>query len=468
MPAPAAFIPITVIPFSRLVTQAEFNGGTFGNVPNEVWFQFITATKVALGNFTNHGGTFGPIVRLFASDGSTLLKQVNFSGGMSHGFWYITVPGTYYIRITRSGGGASNFDFTVQFDTRPTDTDVTVLAGDLLVNDDSVGFAATVFRPSTGALIGFITTIPGGEIGSILADNTQIWHDPGNSDLKIISPTFSIVASVDTIPGINGFQPLTSNTATEFYICNPSDGTIWRCTSIGVMTQIATITLPSADDPSAIGVNAAGTILYWTEQDGNASIHRHNLSTDTPMSDLYTIPGYDLVNDTVCTTPNGNPGDILVLPDNSVVLFWNDTSAAQFIILHIDSAGTLLHTITYNSPLSLDHLAYIKNSTTSVIVWLYTNIQLNIGRYAQLDLATGTLSPSADTDHFTTGDNLIGDDPVMFGPSQSCTVLRYQEVVIPPAPPNPSSGIYKIVPGKHNDTLWDDLSLLTTFNVKIP
>src|SRR4051812_41828288 len=117
MPPPGSYIDITSTPFSRVVTQAEFNAGTYGGVPNEVWFRFPAtgAVKLALGSFCNKGGTFTPRAEAYDADGSTFLRSVVVDDFA----WYVVIDATTpkYIRILRSGGGASNFNFTVLFDT---------------------------------------------------------------------------------------------------------------------------------------------------------------------------------------------------------------------------------------------------------------------------------------------------------------------------------------------------------------
>src|SRR5262245_34067896 len=99
MPPPSAYIDITSIPFSRTVTQAEFNGGTFGNTTNEVWFRYIAATPIVLGMRTDSGGTFVPRTRVFESDGSTAVDPLRTG---TAGQWSaLTAAATYYIQIVR-------------------------------------------------------------------------------------------------------------------------------------------------------------------------------------------------------------------------------------------------------------------------------------------------------------------------------------------------------------------------------
>ena len=43
MPPPASFLLVSSLPYSRVVTQAEFNAGTYGTAANEVWFKYVPA-----------------------------------------------------------------------------------------------------------------------------------------------------------------------------------------------------------------------------------------------------------------------------------------------------------------------------------------------------------------------------------------------------------------------------------------
>src|SRR5215510_2995051 len=157
MPPPPSFFTITPFPYSLLIAQADFNGGTYGGNANEAWGQFITASQIAFGGFCDKGGTFVPVTQVYASNGTTLLHTINPHLGSPRSWYFVFAAGTYYIKITRNGGGASDFDFTASFDTR--DVLSSVPSGNIIVNDDTQPFPATVIDTGTGEILGVLTQI---------------------------------------------------------------------------------------------------------------------------------------------------------------------------------------------------------------------------------------------------------------------------------------------------------------------
>lgn len=473
MPPPASFITINAIPFSRVVTQAEFNGGTFGGIPNEVWFQFITPVEIAFGGYSTKGGTFIPFARIYASDGTTLLHSTSAFGGSKS--WYFVFPiGTYYVKITRFGGGASNFDFTSNFDTRPVLTSVP--SGSIIVNDDLVGFPATVISRTTGALLGVLTQVPAGETASIFSTGESIWHHAGFPfGISILDSDLNLVIS-----GINDRavgEAALCRSDTDFYFFYGSG--IDKITTLGAVTTIPLSTTLAQGNIKAVAMSPDGSILYYITGGSIASgfnngiIKRWNILTDTAMVDFYAIPGFvnadgDQMGMTGNNTDNGN---LLRLTDGSFVTHSYDASADLFSLLHISAAGVLLHKYDYpgygfTTYGVIDHICHNVDDPASVIVWFFKDSRGDEARYATVRLSDGLLTVITDTDMFSGGINFHADSPIIFAPSNSCVHVLYT-IVAPVIPPNISSGIYKLVPGKHNDTLWTE-NFLGTTDIKIP
>src|SRR3954463_11090554 len=99
---------ITSVPYSQTVPQATFNAS------NQVIFRFTSAVKTMLGFRANSGGTFAPRQSVLANDGTTVLQAAQSGTGGHH--YFMLTPDTFYIKVTRNGGGASDFDFTFNFD----------------------------------------------------------------------------------------------------------------------------------------------------------------------------------------------------------------------------------------------------------------------------------------------------------------------------------------------------------------
>src|SRR5690348_5849329 len=371
MPAPGTYYDITTLPYSQTVTQADFAAGTFsGGTANEVGFRRVVSSIEALGNFTDNGGTFLPVIRLYESDGSTLIKTINPSGSASHGWYHILPAGTYFVRITRSGGGASDFDFQADFD---HETNVDTLAfddGDVLIQDQRQDYPALIYGLD-GTRKGFVTAIPAGQTGSIIHSGRSLWHDLAGSyspsgRLHLFDTELGYVTSANASLESGQAAPM-SNSETDFYVVDQRGRGVSKVDTSGTVTSLGAV--GASGQVCAIGVNADGTVLYWAHESGASSgvIHRYDLLAQSALADFYTVPGFDTANDSLARTDNLNPGDILVLPDDSIVTWWYDASGDQYFILHINSSGTLINSFPLSAVTQrMDHLAYVKDSTTEV------------------------------------------------------------------------------------------------------
>jgi hypothetical protein len=420
MPAPPSFIDITSTPFSRVVTQAEFNGGTFGGVANQVWFRRITPAKVGLGIFTNKGGTFKADTTVYQSDGTTVVKTAAFSFNFS--FVVIVPAGTYYIKIVQHGGGASNFDFTTAVDELPTDADVLPLTtGQIIINDDEQGFPATVLN-SDGSVAGYITTIPAGETAAFLPTGESLWHDATATyspagRMHLFDADLAYVMSIDLSLSA---LPIVTHSDTDFYVLSRDDGSVSKITATGVVTALGAVTFTTGT-ASAGAVDAAGEILYWVERDGSAAVHRYNLQTMTDMTDLTTIPGVEAGVDDIATTPNANPGDLILQTDGTFVTWYFDSSANDWKLIHLDTDGSLLNAFSFGGG-GIDHLFPVADAE-HIGIWLYTNEFNQAGQIGIVDLSTGLIASDFTTPLSSAGNSLVDDDPTLFIPSASCTIF---------------------------------------------
>lgn len=431
MPPPAAFLAISAVPYSRVITQAEFNGGTFGNTTNEVWFQLVLADSTVPGFYTTIGGTFHVRYDLYQSDGSTLIVSRNYAT-TSKAWNIFLAAGTYYLKVTKSGGGASDFDFTFQSDSRPLDNLDDVPENAVIINDDTGFFPAAVMV--NGEVVGYLS-IPSGEVGAVLPTGESLWQDRigryGSVGSLALYDKHGVYVSSTTetfsdfpVPG----TIVASDTA--FYVLEPTTGDISKVTKAGVVSLVATLPVTTA---TAIGVNPAGTIAYWVDADDyinafNPSdnvIHAHSLSTDTPLADLYTVS--DLATDVggIAVTPNFWPGELLVLPNGTLVTWARNEDAGHDILLHLSSGGALLHSYTYNhASRQINHVAIgPDDSSDTILIWFYAPGS-DDGYIATLTLADGSEADAFSTPLFASGQNLNPTDPTMFGPSTSCTMTR--------------------------------------------
>ena len=418
MPPPASTISVSATPFSRTVTQAEFNAGTYGNAANEVWFEVVAAVQTTLGMYTDSGGTFTPRTTVYESDGTT---TVDVARNGSFGMWSPLDPaGTYYVKVTRQGGGASDFDFTFQADTLPLD-DYEIQDGDFIINDDTN-------RPGTiigadGVVRAFISTIPGGEMGAILPNGVSIWHDRfslyGSDKLALLDENFQYIAGANAgLTGVN--KPIITADDTQFYITNQA-GDLWIVEDDGTETNTGYFISLSYDLPEAMGIDADGTTIYWAEVDDSGVIHTIDVGSLTDGADLYTIPGFVINTDAIAQTGNGNPGELFVLDDGTIVTWWFDDSAGDYHLIHLSDTGTLLHDISFASPISIDHIGRITGESDAIHIWTFTDAGITEGHFGTLTFATGLITDDFTVPMFDSGLNRQNSE--MFGISNSCTML---------------------------------------------
>ncbi len=427
MPAPPSYLDITSLTYTQTVTQADFNGGTYGGVANETWFRYISATDVIIGIHINTGGTFTPHIQIYKNDGSTLIVQA-----ANKTVWVLLDANTQYFRVRNNTGfGSSDFDWTINVYNGTILT--TVTRGDIVINDDSeIGgtdpyagspYPATVWSTS-GTFKGFLRDIPAGEIGDALPSGISLWHarfDSAGNRLKLFDANGQLLVSTDNSVGNSTNSVLMCNDGTKFFVAK-STGEIFNVSSAGTVSgTVATITgMGSA--LQAIGISRDSDILYYALLGGTV-IKRWRISTDSALSDLYTIPAGE--DDIGRTAVNSNPGEIIVLPDDSLVTWTVDfgTTPDTYTIIHVSSAGSLLHSYTLTSGLLVDHIHYSAASTSSVNVWYFRSNSDSTSRIGTLDITTGTLSPTFDIDNFSAGVSRVTGGTIYFGPSASCTMV---------------------------------------------
>ncbi len=425
MPAPASTISVSSIPFSRVVTQAEFNAGTYGNAANEVWFQYVASEPIVLGMQSTSGGTFTPRTTVYESDGSTTVDPARNG---AFGMWSaLDAAGTYYVKVTRQGGGASDFDFTFNADTLPLDDVTLIEEGDFMVNDDQNRPGTLI--SATGEVKGFLSGLPGGEMGAILPSGVSLWHDRygiyGSDKLALLDADLNYIIGANA--GVTGVNfPIMTADDTQFYVVNQA-GDLWIVEEDGTETNTGYFISLSYDLPEAMGIDAAGTTIYWAEIDDSGIIRTIDVGSLTDGANLYTIPGFVINTDKIARTGNGHPGELLVLEDGSIVTWWYDASATTYHLIHIDSGGTLLHDISYASPISIDHIQRIEGSVDAIRIWLFTGSSITEGHFGTLTFASGLITDDFTVPLFDSGLNRL--DSEMFGISNSCTMIFFPSAI---------------------------------------
>lgn len=151
---------------------------------------------------------------------------------------------------------------------------------------------ATVYHPQTGAILQVIPDFPKGNAGDSLGDVAlnQDFYDVVLFDVNLVEiGRYVDFYYLNTTPG-----PIFANPTTRsFWVATPITALaaeIYK-TSDALVVDPQVWHLTTGSILNGIAVSADETILYWTENNANTAVHRHNLLTDTPLSDLTPLAG---------------------------------------------------------------------------------------------------------------------------------------------------------------------------------
>jgi hypothetical protein len=422
-------------PYNRVVTVAEFN------VANQFWFKYTPSVLIALGEYTSSPVTM--VTTMYRDDGVTTIAG---PGAGNKGFYSIVGTGSYYIKILKSGGGGIAADITAFFETGVVNPAIgTIPAGSFIINDD-LPLPGTIFSPA-GAFLGIFFQIPAGEIGAGLPSGVTLWHDRylmyGLSPLVLLDASLNLISSFDLSPGISGSAApiIICANLTEFYVLmRGTTSAIWKVTASGIFTDTGVdVVSVSGFNPSAFAVNNAATILYWTEGSGSPrNIHRWDMIGNVALSDLFAS---GITNGYIgLTAVNNHPGEILYLPNDTIVTWYFDNNTNTTTVVHLSIAGAVLHSWPFTGTFSfIDHMSY-HAETNKVTVWFFRGeFDDTQGRFVTLDLTDGSFDSDFTSDLFSDGVNLFGGSQII-GPSHSCTMITFGFGEGPPPPP-PGTGV---------------------------
>jgi hypothetical protein len=431
MPPPASYVDITSDSFSYQVQVAEFN------IANERWFRMVTgADPVMFGWYVGLATGFNPDVRLFESDGTTLIDGTD--GALSYSR-PLANNSTYYIQVRNNTGpfGPIIIAFNTLFEWIVVGYN-TIPYGTFLINDDvpaegSTGFPSAIYD-ADGTFIGYIGTIPAGEIGDALPDRTTLWHDRYGmygGQLALFNPDTSFVDDFTPNPPLltgENFFPNIVNDGTDFYIVDRGNtGNVFKLDVSGPTLSAPIATIAYTDIISAVGVTRDGSVMYWAEGEFSNVIRAWDLNTDSSLGAFYTIPGLGANFSVATTGVNDHPGELLVLLDGKIVTYVHDFTNDEDRVLYLNSDGTLSNAITFDTTLDdpgiIDHIFYSPLGPTYIRVWFFTDTGAAVGRYGDLNLESGEFAELFLVPLRNDGESLISGDDTIFSPSASCSMV---------------------------------------------
>lgn len=407
MPAPTNISALTATDLGTLpasVTQTVDDSGT----TYDVWYRYTaTATDTVISVFGyGDASVYMPKTTVWTGPASAPVSYLNISGLENNAVYFPVTSGeTYYLKFKTNSGNPTPAVLTL---TASSAANGTIAAGMIAVNDDTEGFPMAIIdnAETDATTVRYFPDIATGESVALLDDGTTALIDNVTGDVRIYDAAFNLLASCATA---STASKLASNRTDTFWTTD-NDGVNWFVKSFGadgVVIDTTSAIGTVANTPEAIGVNAAGTILYYFKNVGvSCTIKRWNLSTDMAMSDFATLGA--------CLR------DIVILSDGTVVV----ADAINDELVHLDTSGSEVLAWAANSNLG-DRITCGLDSTS---VWLWNKISVGDGQetFTEFQVSDGATLIEIDGFLYANGSSLSSNftqpatDSQLFGNSESC------------------------------------------------
>jgi len=373
----------------------------------------------------------------------------------------VTPGTTYFFEVSQDAGILPDASLTFLVDLPPN---LSIPIGSLLISDFSPGWPGAVISPVDGTRLQYKPIIPSADYGDILPSGIMGWLDNSANPFveKIINELFALVASRNGLTNNNTGQQIRANGVNKFYVAK---STAFASAIVGTIDTIGTEipnlwTLPITSK-SIVGMapNRLDTILYFGAINGGTdAVQRFDLVNNVPLSDLVAaIPNYTIRK------------DILVMSDGNILVSYEDHLApVDEFVKRYSPAGALLNTYTLPTGEALDRIGLDKDDSADTF-WMMSFPNNQIMRFRQIRISDGVTLVTFDVTVFTNGvsEQTFAESMDRFGISNCCPLVVLRTEIVPPVAPNLNSGIYRVVPGKRQDTLWTQ-DFAGTEDVKIP
>lgn len=288
--------------------------------------------------------------------------------------------------------------------------------GSIVIPDDGHGFPAVVMRQSDGEVIR-VVEFPAGEHGDVLPDGTMCVEARNSSaivdTIQIFSSQFLLIADRPSLiqPG-TFFQAIAADGIDTFYIVPvgsaASPPEVRAVSSAGVVS--GTVWTLSGVGTTAMAISPGGATLYWS-QFGTAAVKRHDMGSDSAVSDLAA----DVAGSAVA--------ELMALADGSVVVYYEKASTrTDDFLRQYSAAGATLRDYavgTAYTGFTFNHMARDPDGAASFWTWFSIFTPLPQAMFVQYATVDGSVLQSLTVDIFEHGSGPTGTTQ-QFGPSQSC------------------------------------------------
>jgi len=215
----------------------------------------------------------------------------------------------------------------------------------------------------------------------------------------------------------------------------------------------------------SFGLSRDGLIAYFGnsyDADFDVSCRRFNMVTDVEILPAFGPPALPHPTDWYYA------GEVIVLSDNTILCNYHydgGSFPADQRTVHYAPNGTILHVITHGET-ELHHIVHSSDDDPDKF-WAWTQADIgafdDLNKFQLIRISTGEILIEHASSKFYMGESSIkyvdscSSAGGRFGATNSCPLIIMREPFV--VPPNPLSGIYKIVPNsfKSNDTVFKDL-----------
>ena len=399
---PETAVEITTLPFTVTIDPLK-KGGTWGvDYLNGggYWYKLTSPVSKLIGitcfntdpldaNFVHYyekTATPGPPLQ------QSILSLQNLTAKRIH-YRSVTVGDREYICIFMNSYSPGN-TLTLRIEEAPTSE---VKKGDLFISTDDVGYneydqsmtgyyGGVWYNPNNDTVRNVSNRFPASELGAALANGRWALagrtYAPYMRTLYIYEkpPTMIEIGRVVMDGDASGGPGTLTGRAivslgtdfNNFYVALAETKSstlpivVYKVTEGAVIDTINSWSLPVAPvgiiqggSLASMGVSRDATIIYYGRTVAGGEVKRHNLTTNTPMSDLAPSLGAGYW-----------PGDIIVLKDNTIVVVWNENDVSSKVI-HYSASGTVLRTLDYGATYFRIHHIVHRDIDDSDKIWIW-------------------------------------------------------------------------------------------------
>lgn len=396
------------------------------NAAQHLWWKYVaTADDVAIGLFAwaDDAGAYRPKLHVWKGDTAGTINDDTPLAGFEAQRKPCVLPTfegeTYWFQV-KDANATEPLGASLVFSVLPAPA-ARMRRGDYFIADDTGGdddyenwFPASVTSPATGdvtRIVRFPATEQADQLptGEILTAN---WNSTDSNHLSLFAKT--VTTRIADIPSIRGDSIRGQGTLGVFYVLDHVSGIVYTVSRSGV---VGGRTWMPTGAFVGIAANADGTVLYYTTTSSAGSpVKRWDLVNDIAMSDL---PGS-------AVTGYGVSGDLLVMADDTLIVFYGGGSPADYFARRYSADGaTVLNTYSFGSQapgrtnIGADRLSFGS----------FAHIADAASRFTRYDLS-GTILEQYEQYQCNAGFFQFATpiaDPPRFGHSQSCPLIILQQ-----------------------------------------